>query len=152
MAADQLNGEWREHTLQTTALVHEAYLRLARQHAVEWLDRPRILGAAAEFMRRILVDHARRRNALKRPPPGLKVAWRDVACSDTDEQDFDLVALDDALRRLEQISPRQAQTVVLRFFGGLSIEEVAQHLQTSVATINRDWKVARAWLYRELQM
>ena len=148
LASRKLRGEGAGHTLQTTALAHEAYLRLARQHGVDWSDQSKILSAAAEFMRRILVDHARKRNAHKQRAHRLTVSWSEVG--DLSTQRIDVLELDDALQRLGEIDERYARTVVLRFFGGLSIEETARELEASVATVNRDWRFAKAWLHSQL--
>jgi RNA polymerase sigma-70 factor (ECF subfamily) len=150
MAARHLRRERGEHTLQPTALVHEAYLRMVDQRDAPWQDRAHFLGCAAHLMRNILVDHARRRNAAKRGKGEARVtlgAAADVAQS----TDVDLVALDDALRELEAIDPRQSRMVELRFFGGLSIEETAEVLGVSSAQVRREWTVVRAWLRRELE-
>ena len=148
LASQRLRKEAAGHTLQTTALAHEAYLRLARQHDVEWADRTKVLAAASEFMRRILVDHARKRNAHKRKGNRLTVSWSEMG--DQFDRQVDLVELDDALHKLGEISDRYVRTVVLRFFGGLSIEETAAAMESSIATVNRDWRFAKAWLYRQL--
>lgn len=148
LAARQLSGERRDHTLQVTALVNEAYLRLAGQDRANWADRRQFLLIAATMMRRVLVDHARRQAAGKRPP-----AEKQMSIDEIDlpaEEDLDLVALDAALTRLSSIDPRQAQIVELRYFTGLDIEQTAATLELSISTVTRDWRMARAWLQREL--
>jgi RNA polymerase sigma factor (TIGR02999 family) len=141
------------HTLQTTALVHEAYLRLIGQSHVEWKSRAHFFGVAAKAMRSILVDHARARNAAKRGgaarPVTLSEASDIEAASDT-ERGVDVLALDEALSRLDELDPRKGRLVELRYFGGLGIEEAAVVLGVSPATVKREWTTARAWLKREL--
>jgi RNA polymerase sigma-70 factor (ECF subfamily) len=151
IAARYLRGEWAGHTLQPTALVHEAYMRLVDQREVEWQNRAHFFGVAAQIMRRLLVDHARGRNRRKRGGGLLMVPLEenDVAGPAPDEG-LDLVALDDALERLTALSPQQARIVELRYFGGLSIEETAEVLGVSTMTVKRGWAMARAWLHREL--
>ncbi|MDZ7632518.1 MAG: ECF-type sigma factor [Gemmatimonadaceae bacterium] len=149
LASSQLRRERDEHTLGATALVHEAYLRLVDQRAVNWRGRAHFFAIAAQSMRRILVDHARRRAAGKRArhhQVTLDTAIAIAADSDTD----DILAVHEALERLAQFDPRQAQLVELRYFAGFTIEEAADLLNISTATASRDWIVARAWLYREL--
>ncbi len=147
LARAQLRGEWRDHTLQTTALVHEAYMRLVDQRRVNWSGRAHFFGAAAKAMRRLLVDHARRRKAQKRgagerPLRGIEVPV---------ERARELVALDDALSDLERFDAHQSRIVELRYFGGLTIEETAEVVGVSPATVKREWSVARAWLYDQMQ-
>jgi RNA polymerase sigma factor (TIGR02999 family) len=137
------------HTLSTTDLVHEAYLKLVRLERIDWQDRGHFLAIAAQSMRNILVDHALRRNADKRGG-GAARCELDEATARTSAPDDDLVALDRALRRLERIDPRQCRVVECRIFAGLSVEETAEVLARSPASIKRDWSVARAWLNREL--
>lgn len=148
LAARYLGRERADHTLQPTALVHEAYIRLAAQHSVNWKNCDHFTSMAAQMMRRVLVDHARAHKRYKRGG-GLK-----LALTDSDDtayaQGEDMVALDEALSRLAQKHPQKSQVVELRFFGGLSIEETARVLQISDSTVERDWKFARAWLTREL--
>ena len=149
VAARQMAGERPGHILQPTALVNEAYLRLVNRHDVEWQDRAHFFAVAARIMRRILVDAARNRVRAKRGGDALQVSLAevpDVAVPATQN----LVALDDALKTLESLDPRQSQVVELRFFGGLSLEEAAEALRVSVGTVRRDWSLAQAWLYREL--
>jgi RNA polymerase sigma factor (TIGR02999 family) len=137
------------HTLQTTALVNEAYIRLVDQKRVTWQNRAHFFGIAAQLIRRLLVDHARARHRLKRGGAALKVEWSEQISSPVSRQ-MDLVALDDALNRLANLEPQKSRIVELRFFGGLSIEETAEALNISPATVKRDWSFARAWLHREM--
>jgi RNA polymerase sigma-70 factor (ECF subfamily) len=149
VAARQMAGERPGHILQPTALVNEVYLRLVNRHDVEWQDRAHFFAVAARIMRRILVDAARNRGRAKRGGDALQVSLAevpDMAVPTTQN----LVALDDALKTLESLDPRQSQVVELRFFGGLSLEEAAEALHVSVGTVRRDWSLAQAWLYREL--
>ena len=136
------------HSLQTSALVNEAYLRLVDYERMEWQNRAHFFAVSAQVMRRILVDHARRRN-LKRGGGVEHVALEEAAVVGGG-QGPDLVALDDAMNALAQIDPRKVQVVEMRFFGGLSVEETAEVLKISAITVKRDWRAARAWLYREL--
>jgi RNA polymerase sigma-70 factor, ECF subfamily len=149
LASRYLQRERPEHTLQTTALVHEAYLRLADQREVHWKNREQFLGVAAQLMRRILVDHSRSHDAKKRGRSFEKVFLEEAVCI-SQEKAADVVALDEALTRLAEFDPQQAQLVELRFFGGLSIEESAAVLGVSRTTLKRNWNVAKAWLAREL--
>lgn len=152
LARRQMRGENANHTLQPTALVHEAFLRLLGQREVSWQNRKHFLSVAAQVMRRVLVDHARRRRAGKRggggSGVGLSVAAGAIARSAGDP--LDLIALDQALARLAELDSRQARIVELRYFGGLSVEETANVLDLSPATVKRDWQFAKAWLVREL--
>jgi RNA polymerase sigma factor (TIGR02999 family) len=150
-AARAMRRESDEVTLQATALVHEAYLRLIDQSRVEWRNRAHFFGVAAQLMRRLLVDHARGRNRRKRGGGQVFVTLdgHDVAGPVPDDA-VDLVALDGALDRLAALSPQQARVVELRYFGGLSIEETAEVLGVSTMTVKRAWTMARAWLHREL--
>jgi RNA polymerase sigma-70 factor (ECF subfamily) len=148
-AARYLRRERPGHTLQTTALIHEAYLRLIDQKSVQWQNRAQFFGIAARMMRRILVDHARTKHRAKRGGADLRVSLTD-ATSVTKDPDLDLVELDEALNRLAEIDPQQSKIVELRFFSGLNVEETATALQISPGTVKRDWKVAKAWLYREI--
>jgi RNA polymerase sigma factor (TIGR02999 family) len=143
-----LAGERPDHTLQSTALVHEAYLRLVDHSAVRSEDRVQFLAVAAQLMRRILVDHARMRYAAKRGGNCLTLALDDATLPQ--QREINLTALDDALHELSRIDPQQAQIVEVRFFAGLSTEETSQALGISPATVKRDWAMARAWPYREL--
>jgi RNA polymerase sigma factor (TIGR02999 family) len=148
LAGHYMNREQSDHTLQPTALVHEAYLRLAKSRNGGFNNRVHFYGAAAQAMRRILVDHARLRGADKRGRDAvvLNLADIDIAV----DLDQDLVALDDALKRLTLIAPRPAQVVELRYFGGMTIEEVAELLDVAPVTVKRHWAFARAWLHRAL--
>lgn len=152
LASRYLSRERSDHTLQTTALVNEAYLRLAGQRAVEWQNRAHFFGIAAQLMRRILVDHARRDRRKKRGGGSLHIAVEDVdPPSPSPAVDAaDAYTLDRVLSRLEAIDPQQGRVVELRYFGGMTVEESAEVLGVSPATVKRDWSVARAWLYREL--
>jgi RNA polymerase sigma factor (TIGR02999 family) len=149
LAQHYLSRERAGHTLQTTALVHEAYLRLVDQKAVNWQNRAQFFGIAAQMMRRILINHARERNAQKRQGYATKVSL-DEAISLFETRDVDLVALDEALNALAALDPQQAQVVELRFFGGLTIEEVAEVMDVSPATTKREWDSAKLWLRRQL--
>jgi RNA polymerase sigma factor (TIGR02999 family) len=150
MAARQLGEERAGHTLQPTALVNETYLRLVGQRRVQWKNRAQFFAIAATLMRRILVDHARGRGARKRA--GQRVTLGSgVDIGVPPDRGIDALALDAALERLEAMAPRQARIVELRFFSGLSVEEVAAALEFSPATVKADWALARAWLYRELR-
>jgi RNA polymerase sigma factor (TIGR02999 family) len=151
IAARYMRAEGDGHTLQATALVNEAYLRLVDQRDVEWQNRAHFFGVAAQVMRRLLVDHARGRNRRKRGG-GIAVVPledHDVAGPAPDDA-VDLVALDAALDRLAELSPQQSRVVELRYFAGLSIEETAEVLGVSTMTVKRAWAMARAWLHREL--
>lgn len=139
----------RDLTLQTTALVHEAYMRLIDQREVQWRDRAHFFAVAATAIRRILIDHFRGRLAAKRGGGRQRVTIEDATVASPGPR-LDLLALDEALQRFAKMDPRKARTVELRFFGGLSIEETAEVLAVSHATVERDWNLARAWLYREL--
>lgn len=149
LAARYLRRERREHTLQSTALVHEAWLRLIDQKQVHWQNRAQFFGIAAEMIRRILIDHARGRQAAKRGDGAIKLTLDD-ALGTPNRRDLDLVALDDALHDLGKLDPQQGRLVELRFFAGLSIEESAEVLGVSSATVKREWTAAKAWLYREI--
>lgn len=145
-----LRGERPDHTLQPTALVNEAYLRLARHPEYQWQNRSHFIGVAATLMRRILVDHARNRQAQKRGGQHSRIAL-DEADAGQGPQSADLQALDEALHRLAGLDPRQARIVELRYFGGLTIEETAGLLDLSPATVKREWTTAKAWLRREIE-
>jgi RNA polymerase sigma factor (TIGR02999 family) len=149
IAVSRLRRERPGHTLQPTALVHEAYMRLVDQRQVDWRNRAQFLGLAAEMMRRILVNHARDRRASKRGGADVRVTLEDGIAAAA-APDPDLVALDDALRTLAEVDPRKAQIVELRYFGGLTTKEVAEVTGVSVATVERDWTTARTWLHRAL--
>ena len=150
MAARQLLLEREAHTLQATAIVHEAYLRLAGQSGLEWPSRSHFFAFAAHLIRRILVDHARHRNRAKRGGLAETVALVEVADLPLGKSP-DLVALDEALSGLEKIDPRKATVVELKFFAGLTSEEIAQQLRISPETVRREWRRARAWLYGALR-
>ena len=149
LAHRYMGGERAGHTLQTTALVNEAYLRLIDWKSVRWQSRAHFFGVSAQLMRRILVDFARARGNAKRGGGTPRVAL-DEAAAVSDERGADLLALDEALRALAELDPRQSKVVELRFFGGLTVEEAAEVLKVSPATVERDWSFARAWLHREL--
>jgi len=150
LAAGYLRREREDHTLQPTALVHEAYLRLLGQD-VDWQNRAHFLGVAAQMMRRILVDHARQHRSEKRGSGGVKIALDEVeAINLSAERAADLIALDDALTALAEFDPQKSRMVELRYFAGLSVEETAKVLGISIATFVRQWKTTRAWLYREI--
>lgn len=144
-----LSRERPGHTLQTTGLVHEAYLKLVGEKAGQWETRFHFFAFASRVMRNILVDHARTKQRDKRGGGALKISLADVN-EITPENDLDLLALDEALTRLAVLDEQQVKVVELRYFGGLSLEETAEALNVSRATVARDWKVARAWLHREL--
>jgi RNA polymerase sigma factor (TIGR02999 family) len=146
VARRQMASERAGHTLQATALVNEALLKLIGEDRARWVNRGQLLALAAQAMRRVLVDHARRRDADKRPDPAARVSMTVAGQLAGDVAELDVLALDRALAELAEIEPRQAEVVELRYFGGLSGEEVASVLGVSLATINRDWRVARAWL------
>lgn len=150
LAAYFMARERHDHTLQTTALVHEAYLRLVRQRNPTWNNRAHFYGAAAGIMRRILVDHARARHTAKRGGRADHISLQDTTGLAGDHSDR-LLRLDSALTRLAERSPRQVRVVELRFFAGLDVEETAEALAVSPKTVKRDWSIARAWLLRELQ-
>jgi len=149
LAAGYMRRERGDHTLQTTALVHEAYLRLIGQRDIAWQNRSHFLGVAAQMMRRVLVDHARAHLCRRRGGLQKKVSL-DEMCISPRTHSADLVALDEALTRLAQTDARQAEIVELRFFGGLTTEETARTLGISTKTVNRDWLVAQAWLRGEI--
>lgn len=150
IASRMMAGERPNHTLQATALVNEAYLRLVDARQVSWQDRAHFFALCARAMRQILIDHARSRGSTKRG--GGEVAIElDEAMAAAPSPEVNLLELDDALKRLEALDPRKSQVVELRFFGGLSLEETAEALNVSTKTVQRDWNLARAWLYRELR-
>jgi RNA polymerase sigma factor (TIGR02999 family) len=149
IAARQLHRERHGHTLQPTALVHEAYLRLVDQRSVDWHDRAHFFGIAAQVMRRILVDHARRQAARKRGDNLQRVPLEDVI-DRAAATEIPVLGLDQALSRLEQVDRGLARIVELRAFGGLTIDEAAHVLKVSPSTVKRDWRTAKAWLTREL--
>jgi RNA polymerase sigma factor (TIGR02999 family) len=149
LAHRYLRNERSDHTLQSTALVHEAYLRMVDQKTVHWQNRAHFFGVAAQSIRHILVDHARGHRAAKRGAGAAKLSL-DEAIGVPDRQEIDVLALDESLERLASLDPQQGQIVELRFFGGLSIEETAEVLHISPATVKRDWVMAKAWLYQNL--
>lgn len=149
LAAHYMRGERAGQTIQATELVHEAYLRLAGQDGMDWQGRTHFFAMAATSMRRVLVDHARRKSAEKHGG-GVQRIQLDEACIFTPQKSQDLVALDQALERLNKIAPRQAQVVELRFFGGLEMDEIAKLHGVSVRTVKADWRLAKAWLHREM--
>lgn len=147
LAASQLRKERKSHTLQPTALVHEAYLRLVDQKNPNWQNRSHFFGVASQLMRRILVDHARKRQADKRA--GQRVSLED-AVSFQRERGRELLALDSGLIALEKVDPRKCRAIELRYFGGLSMDEIAQTLDVSAVTVRRDLRMAEAWLNHEM--
>jgi RNA polymerase sigma factor (TIGR02999 family) len=149
LARHYLQREGQNHTLSSTSLVHEAYLRLITQTEVSWQNRAHFFGVASKMMRRILVDHARKYAYAKRGGGATTLALDEALCS-PQRRDIDLVALDDALNSLAKLDQRQSRLVELRFFGGLSIEETSEVLGVSTPTVKRDWASARAWLFREI--
>jgi RNA polymerase sigma factor (TIGR02999 family) len=151
IASRYMAHEWRDGTLQTTALVNEAYMKLVDQHAVDWQNRAHFFAIAAQVMRRILVDAARRRRRGKRGGAAVHVPLDAVAVAAPDAQHvIDVLAVDRALHDLERVDPDHAKIVELRFFGGLTVEETAAVLGVSPATVKREWAVAKGWLYRAL--
>ncbi len=151
LAASYLRKERVGHTLQPTALVHEAYMRLVDQTQVQWQNRAHFFGVAAQMMRRILVDHARRHQAAKRGGSNQQRLSISSAEQVVKQPEVDLLALNEALDELASMDPQQARIVELKFFAGLSIDETAEVLGISHATVERDWKMARAWLRRQLE-
>lgn len=149
LAQSYLRRERPDHTLQPTALVHEAYLRLVDQSRVEWQNRVHFYGVAAQMMRRILIDHARAHASEKRSGGGRRLSLDEAAVL-PEERAADLVALDDALKLLADTDERKSRVVELRFFGGLSVKETAEALGLHTATVERDWRIAKMWLLREL--
>jgi RNA polymerase sigma factor (TIGR02999 family) len=149
LAAKYLRRERSNHTLQPTALIHEAFFKLIGQRRVQWESRGHFFGIAARVMRRILVDHARSRGAAKRPPSASRVSVDEIEVA-SEARDVEVLALDRALAGLAAIDPRQERIVELRFFAGLTIDETAAALGTSADTVRREWSIARAWLYRAL--
>ena len=149
IAHSQLRKERPDHTLQSAALVHEAYLRLIGMKPPQWESRTHFFSIAAQLMREILVDYARRHRAAKRGAGARALSIKEAAglCS---QKDIDVLALDDALKALTKIDPRQSKVVELRFFAGLSLEEISEALEIAPATVQRDWTAARAWLHREI--
>jgi RNA polymerase sigma factor (TIGR02999 family) len=152
VAANQLRAERDNHTLQATALVHEAYMRLLEQREVDWRNRAHFFSIAAEMMRRILVNYAVQRNARKRGDGATRLSLDEAVSfsSEPKELDFDLVTLDGALKQLAEFDAEAARIVELRFFGGLTVEETAEVLGVSDSTVKREWKMAKAWLKTRL--
>jgi RNA polymerase sigma-70 factor (ECF subfamily) len=154
VAGGYLRGQRAGHTLQPTALVHEAFLKLTDKTNPRWNDRAHFFALAARAMRQILIDHARGKDAAKRGGGGGEGAWRrvtlDVAVAPSGHTDIDVLALDESLETLARLDPRQAQIVEMRFFGGLTVQEAADVLGVSVPTVELDWRMARAWLSRRL--
>jgi RNA polymerase sigma factor (TIGR02999 family) len=151
IAGQQLRREQQEHTLDPTALVHELYLRLVDQQRATWANRAQFFGVAAQLMRRILVDHARARRAEKRGGSAVFVSLTAAADTGDDPRIADVLAIDDALERLAAVDAEQVRIIELRFFAGLSVEETAHVIGRSPRTIKREWRLAKAWLYRELR-
>ncbi len=149
LAAYYLRQERSDHTLQATALVHEAYLRLVDQHHVDWKNRSHFFGVAAQLMRRVLLMHAREHHAAKRGGGAPKISLEETAMF-SPAQAEELVSLDELLTRLATLDPQQGRIVELRFFAGLSVEETAELMDISSATVKRDWAMAKAWLAREM--
>jgi RNA polymerase sigma factor (TIGR02999 family) len=150
LAHSYLTHERPDHTLQTTALVHEAYLKLIDQHSVNWENRAQFFAISAQAMRRILIDSARRHTSIKRGSGGTKISLDEAAPVSGKTANESLLALDMALQELEKVDAEQSRIVELRYFGGLTIEETAEVLKTSPATVKREWTMARAWLYQAL--
>jgi RNA polymerase sigma-70 factor (ECF subfamily) len=150
LAGSYMRRERVDHTLQATALVHEAYLKLIEQRSINWQSRAHFFGVAAQLMRRILIDHARGHSRQKRGGEQQKVSLDEIFVFSEKRAD-ELLAVDDSLNQLAKIDPRQARVVELRFFGGLSVEEAAEVLGVSPKTVKRDWSVAKAWLYADLK-
>jgi RNA polymerase sigma factor (TIGR02999 family) len=149
IAARQLRRERPNHTLQPTALVHEVFLKLIDQNRIQWQNRAQFFGVAAQLIRRILVDYLRAQHAEKRGGAVVTIAL-DEAVAEAGRPDLDLIRLDEALNSLAARDEQQSQVVVIRFFGGLSIDETAEVLGVSASTVKRDWLAAKAWLYREV--
>ena len=149
IAKNYMRGQRGGHTLQTTALVNEAYLKLIDSSRVNWQNRTHFFAISAQLMRRVLVDFARAKRSLKRGGERIQITL-DEKIEEPFEKETDLIELDEALQTLAEMNPRQSQIVELRYFGGLSEEEIAETLNISTRTVRRDWNVARAWLYREL--
>lgn len=150
LAGSYLRRERADHTLQPTALVHEAYMKLVDQKRVRWQNRAHFFGIAAQVMRRILMDHARKHKAEKRGGEADKLPLEEEILVISQDSSSQLLALDEALETLAMLDPNKARIVELRYFGGLSIEETAEVMGVSVPTINRQWRTAKAWLYGQL--
>ena len=151
IAAQQLRKEHRDHTLDPTALVHELYLRLVDQHRASWANRTQFFGVAAQLMRRVLVDYARARQAHKRGGSATFVSLAAAADTPDESRVADVLAIDEALERLAAFDPEQVRIIELRFFAGLTVEETARLVGRSPRTVKREWRLAKAWLYRELR-
>jgi len=150
LAGGYMRRERADHTLQATALVHEAYLKLVQQRSVDWQSRAHFFGIAAQMMRRILIDHARGHLRDKRGA-GQQVVPLDEAVVFSPEQSAEMLKVDESLQRLSKLDPRQAKVVELRFFGGLTVEETADVLKISPKTVKREWSVAKAWLHGDMR-
>ncbi len=150
MAHRYMQQERAGHTLQTTALVNEAYVRLVGQQRLEWQSRAHFYAVTAQVMRHVLIDHARRRHYVKRGGGLQQVSLAEAGLM-SDERAAELVALDEALDELARLDPRKSRVVELRYFGGLSLEETAETLDVSIMTVRRDWRAAKAWLYRRMK-
>jgi RNA polymerase sigma-70 factor, ECF subfamily len=152
LASRQLASEWRSDRLQTTALVNETYMKLFGQREIDWQNRGHFFAIAAQLMRRILIDHARRQLRQKHGGDGIRVGLEDVATlpGESSLDPVDILALDRALQKLEELDADQGRIVELRFFGGLTVEETAAAIGKSPATVKREWALAKGWLYREL--
>lgn len=150
ISSKYLSDEYRKHTFQTTELVHEAYIKLIGNQSISWQSRSHFYGIAARTMRQILVDYARKRKSQKRGSGKTDFSLDDtqIVAGESDEQ---ILALDEALKKLENVEERSSKIVELRYFSGLTIEETAELLNISAATVKRDWQFAKAWLYREIQ-
>ena len=149
LAASYMHRERKDHTLQPTALINEAYLRLARED-IDWQNREHFIGVAANVMRRVLVDHARAHKAAMRGGGFVRVEMDDNVAVSEDKSE-EVLMLDEALTRLQALNPRQARVVELRYFGGLSVEQVASILRVAPRSVKRDWALARIWLFKEIQ-
>jgi RNA polymerase sigma-70 factor, ECF subfamily len=150
LAKSYMSRERRDHTLQPTALINQAYLRIAQQENVEWQNHAHFIGFAANVMRRVLVDHAREHNAAMRGGGRVRVDL-DEGIAVSKERSSEILLLEEALTRLETLNPRQAKVVEMRYFGGLSVEEVASVLGIAPRSVKRDWALARMWLFEEIQ-
>jgi RNA polymerase sigma-70 factor, ECF subfamily len=149
LARSYMRRERADHTLQTTALINEAYMRLVKQRNVQWENRAHFFAIAAQLMRRVLIDHAKSTRRVKRGGAALRVSFEDVAAPSADRSE-ELIALDAALEKLAAIDARKGRVVEMRYFGGLTLEEAAEVLEISPNTVMRDWRMARAWLEREI--
>jgi RNA polymerase sigma factor (TIGR02999 family) len=149
-AARYMRRERQDHTLQTTALIHEVYLRLVDQTHAGWQNRTQFFGITAQLMRRVLVDHARMHKASKRGGANIKLPLDEELAPASTEPDLNILAIDEALTKLETLDPLQARIVESRFFSGLDVEETARLLEISPRTVKREWSIAKAWIYREI--